>query len=454
MPGRTRTTTGTRPAVPTERPAALFADSVNMEQSTRPSTRVETLVMPKVEVPEQLPMTRGGKPTREMPDPRGGRTATPSETSTQAPEGRTVTQMDTPIGRGGGTRITRMPEAPGGKGQTDEAGETPDIGGKEKGEKGGKEVRTGRGRTKAPEVPPEKDGFRTPPPQTGARPALGQGPVRGPVLPVKELIPGGLEKLPNQEGVAKRFASDAALLHQQLRPSEIPSSDRALRLWAFFSAYAEAAAAHDKTPLGGEVFDKALKEQGFAELRDAHTGEDGLKKAKWVLEAPKPEEARQRAEQVQLEPPPEVLLSEQQQAQPQPEAQQPRKQEEPQKPRQEVKDNVFTQPPPSDRAPLERVDGHPELMRVSPQTAEAPRPVLQPVNPQEKRGLEQMGAELQRMGGSLKKLGGNMLWNTLHLFRNSPEESAVEQEKFSQMAFGAILAFVGLMLLGILLVSL
>ena len=242
-----RTTTGTRPAVPDPRPAATFADSATMEQGTRPSTRAETLVMPKVELPEPPPMTRGGKPTRELPATRGGRTPTPAETSTQAPEGRTVTQMDTPIGRGGGTRVTRMPEAPGGKGQTDEAGETPDIGGKDKGEKGGRETRTGRGRTRAPEVPAEKDGFRTPP-QTATRPALGQGPVRGPLLPVKELIPGGLEKLPDQEGVAKRFASDAALLHQQLRPSALPSSDRALRLWAFFTAYAEAAAAHDKTP--------------------------------------------------------------------------------------------------------------------------------------------------------------------------------------------------------------
>ena len=172
-----------------------------------------------------------------------------------------------------------------------------------------------------------------------------------------------------------------------------------------------------------------------------------------MLEAPHPEEARQRAEQVQLEPPPEVLLSEQQQAQQPQEPQQPRKQEEPQKPRQEMKDSAFTQQP-SERPALERLEGHPELMRVAPQTAEAPRPLMQPVNPQEKRELEQQSPEQERLGGRMKKLGGNMLWNTLHLFRNSPEESAVEKEKYSQMAFGVILAFVGLMLLGILLVSL
>jgi hypothetical protein len=354
-----------------------------------------------------------------------------------------------------------MPDAPGGKGNTDPtgagteagtgAGDTPDIGGKG----GGGELRKGRGfelrgRTKAPEVPPEKDGFRAPK-QTGTRPALGQGPMRGPVLPVKELVPKGLDKLPNQEGVAKRFASDAALLHQQVRPSDLPSTERAARLWAFFAAYAEAAAAHQGTPEGNELFDKALTEQGFAELRDAQTGEDGLKKAKWVLESPHPEEAKQRAEQVQLEPPPEVLLSESAQQQPPPEAQQARKPEEPQTPRQESKDSAFTQP--SERPALERVEGQSEFMRVSPQTADAPRPIMQPVTP-DKRGFEQVGPELQRLGGNLKKLGGNMLWNVLHRFRSSPEDSAIEKEKFSQLAFGAILAFVGLMLLGILLVSL
>jgi hypothetical protein len=331
----------------------------------------------------------------------------------------------------------------------------------ERGEKMPREARTPKGKTKAPEVPPERDGFRTPPPPTGMRPALGNEPVRGPVLPVEDLVPDGLEKLPDREGVAKRFATDSALLRHQLRPSELPASDRALRLWAFFTAYAEAAAAHEKTPEGAEIFDKALKEQGFAELRDAHTGKDGLKRAKWVLNAPHPEEARQRAERVHVQPelPPEVLLSEtaqQQLAQPPPEAQQARRQEEPQQPRPqapEMKDSAFA-PQSPERSPLERVDGHAELMRVSPQTAEAPRPLMQPVNPQEKRGFDQLAPELQRLGGNLKKLGGNMLWNTLHLFRNSPEESAVEKERYSQMAFGAILAFVGLMLLGILLVSL
>jgi len=259
-------------------------------------------------------------------------------------------------------------------------------------------------------------------------------------------VPGGLEKLPNQEGVAKRFATDSALLRQQLAPSGLSAGDRAMRLWAFFAAYAEAAAAHKGTPQGGQLFDKALKEQGFAELRDARTGEDGLKTAKWVLESPKPEEARQRAEQVRLEPPPEL-------ARPETPAQQPRPPQAP-KNAQDMKEQPFMPQQPSERSPLEKVPGSPEMMRVSPQQAEAPRPLMQPVNPQEKRGFEQLGPELQRMGGNLKKLGGNMLWNTLHLFRSSPEESAIEKEKFSQVAYGAILAFVGLALLGILLVSL
>jgi hypothetical protein len=72
----------------------------------------------------------------------------------------------------------------------------------------------------------------------------------------------------------------------------------------------------------------------------------------------------------------------------------------------------------------------------------------------EQRGTDEVAPELHRHDGTSKRLGANMLWNVLHRFRASPEDSAIEKEKFSQLAFGAILAFVGLMLVGILLVSL
>lgn len=357
-------------------------------------------------------------------------------TSIEPREGRTVSLMDTPIGRGGGTRITRMPEAPGGRGGVDGGGE-----------KGGKEMRTGRmGEPKLP-APPEKDGFGQQPPTTGTRPALGQGPVRGPVLPVKELIPKGLNKLPDQEGVAKRFASDAALLHQQLRPSDMPSTERATRLWAFFAAYAEAAASHPTTKEAQEAFEKGLHEQGFAELREAQSGQDGLKAARWVLESANPEEAAQRAEQVELEPPPEVLLSESaQQAQ-----ETPRKPEEQKaRPQSDAQENAFTQ---GGEPSLERVEGHSEFMRVSPQALDNPRPVMLPANSEQQRLDEQ--PEPLRLPGKFMKLGGNMMWNILHRFRGeSPEDSAIEKERWSQMAFAAMLAFVGLLLVGILVVSL
>jgi hypothetical protein len=447
--------TGSRPALPAEpREAALFADALTDDRGGKLSKGTETLVMPKVQLPEPKPMTRGGKEFREPPGQRGDKAQTPADTSHEAPEGRTVTTMDTPIGRGGGTRITRMPQAPGGKGEAGEAGETPDISGKpQKGEVGGgsKEFRPGRVKTKEPELPPEPDGFRTPVPTTGTRPALGQGPVKGPVLPLKELIPGGLDKLPNQEGVAKRFASDAALLHQQVRPSELPHGERALRLWAFFAAYAEAAAAHPKTQQGNEVFDKALKEQGFGELHDAHSGEDGLKKAKWVLESSSPQEARQRADDVHLALPPEVQAWEAAQTLP-PQSEEAKKPEEQARPRQDSKEKVLPQA--KERPALEKVEGRPEMMRVSQQTADGPRPLALPVpgKPQEE---EELPPELQRKEGtSWKRLGGNMLWNVLHRFRAAPEDSAIEKEKFSQVATAAILAFVGLMLLVILLVAL
>jgi hypothetical protein len=52
------------------------------------------------------------------------------------------------------------------------------------------------------------------------------------------------------------------------------------------------------------------------------------------------------------------------------------------------------------------------------------------------------------------QLGSNMLWNALHRSRNNPEDSALENEKWNQLVFAAILGFVGLMLIIILVVAL
>jgi hypothetical protein len=400
---------------------ATFADALTQEPGKGTGTRgravMATLIMP------QLPP--------EGPPARKGRDVLPSGSPQQAPQGPPVSPMDTPIGRGGGTRIVRMPEAPGGK----ERPTGPSKGG---------DTQPG-GRT------PTRDGFGATP-TTGNRPALGQGEARGRVLPVRDLLPGGLEKLLSQEGVAKRFASDLALLHQQLRPSEMPSSERALRAWAFFTAYAEAAAGHESTPEGRETFDKALKDQGFSELRDAHTGDDGLAAAQWVLEASNPEEARSRAEQVKPEPPPEVKLSESAQPAETPrKAQAQAKDEPPQAPSQEHRDNTFSQGP--ERPALERIPGQAEFVRVSPQLTQMPPQVMVPV----RADAERLGgdeAPLDRWKGRAKRLGRNMLWNVLHRFRAGPEDSAIENEKWDQIAFGAVLAIVGMMVLIILLVAL
>jgi hypothetical protein len=361
---------------------------------------------------------------------------------------------------------------------------------------------------------PQKDGFGTAAAATGNRPTLRTSQVKGPVRPVQELIPPGLGKLGDQAAVAKRFASDLPLLHQQVKPSDLPPSDRALRAWAFFTAYAEAAAAHESTPEGNEIFDKALEKEGFGEYRDARTGKDGVKVAKWVLESLTPEEALDRAEQVEIEPPPEVLLSKAQEAKSKeaakaqdpsakpesnkaqdpsakPEAaktQEPpskpeaaKTQETPTRPQNtqvqdtprrpedapmmnssskslDMKDSAFTQGP--DRPSPERADAKAELTRPNPQQLNNPQPLILPRNPELERRRDDDASMIGRFEDAMKKmdrgirLGSNMLWNALHQLRDGPGDSALEREKWNQIAFAAILAFVGLMLMVILVVSL
>ncbi|MFB1485283.1 Immediate early protein ICP0 [Corallococcus sp. RDP092CA] len=247
------------------------------------------------------------------------------------------------------------------------------------------------------------DGFRTPgAAPTTASPYLGAGEARGPVLDVESLIPSDLEHLEGQLAVGKRFASDGALLAAQVRPSSLPSSDRVARLWAFFAAYAEAAAQHPATPEGKAAFEQALKDQGFAGLQDAHTGQNGVEAGMWVMDAPTPEETRERADAVRLEPPPDVRHSEQ----------------------------------------------------AAPLTPGLYQPLPGPFVRRDAQGNALQNDDPRDRDRTDRRLGARMLWNVLHAFRAGPEEeTAVSQAQWDRMVFGAVLAMVGLALAAIALVS-
>lgn len=261
------------------------------------------------------------------------------------------------------------------------------------------------------------DAFRTEGTIPGSHPTLG-GQERAPVRKVAELVPPGLEKVAGQEELGLRFGSDAALLAQHLKPSQLSSSERATRLWAFFAAYAEAAVAQPAQKEGQEAFRDSLKGQGFAELRDARTGQDGVTQGLWVLTAGTPEEARERVATVRLEPPPEVLHSE---------------------------------------AAVRReglAEGGLAMQARGPDTLRGgPAPLGLRASESEESD-EQPSDSDGRRRSSGKRLGPQMLWNVLHRFRSDPEDGAVAQGHWDRAAFGAMLALVGIALLVLALVSL
>ncbi|MCP3059271.1 Immediate early protein ICP0 [Myxococcus sp. K38C18041901] len=262
-----------------------------------------------------------------------------------------------------------------------------------------------------------RDGFKSQAPATG-HPTLG-GQERAPPRRVAELVPPGLEKLVGQDELGVRFGSDAALLMAHLQPSGMSGSERATRLWAFFAAYAETAAAQPPHQDGKEAFRESLEGHGFAELRDAHTGKDGVTQGLWVLEARTPDEARERVASVRLEPPPEVRHSE-----------------------AAVRAESAVDPGLAAQA------RGPDSLRG------APAPVaMRPAESQDRDGSE-ADDEARPRRTSNKKLGAMMLWNVLHRFRSDPEDGSVAQGQWDRVAFGAVLALVGIALVVLALVSL
>ncbi|MBU8899684.1 Immediate early protein ICP0 [Corallococcus sp. H22C18031201] len=290
-----------------------------------------------------------------------------------------------------------------------------------------------------PEPQPVADGFLSKSGTSGARPALGAT-AREPVLDVRELLPPGLEGLEGQESLAGRFASDSALLAPRLSPASLPSSERVARLWSFFAAYAEAAAAHPPQDEARAAFREALDDQGFATFHDADTGQDGVTAALWVLDADSPEEARQRAETVRLEPPPEVLRSEAAFV-PQKEAP-PREEPARERPAVEQRGPERFEPPGLTAGQLAAAN----LARGLGASV--------PLERRDRFDASPSPADPSARQGSARKLGGPMLWNVLHRFRAGPEEDgAVTQARWERMAFGAMLALVGIALVAVALIS-
>jgi hypothetical protein len=220
-------------------------------------------------------------------------------------------------------------------------------------------------------------------------------------------------------------------------------SERAERLWSFFLVYAQANAKDPsgQTEAGHERFHQLLTEHGFAHLREAHSGRDGVEVARWLLEARSPEELQARLAELHMEPGPQMLPSEVSIPVEQPHTplldlptDSPSTAFDPESPHL----------PPLKTGGAQQGVGMPGMVPTDLRTADGSE-VLHP---------DDIPVAGQARRGTNRRLGSQMFWNFLHRFRDSPEFSAVEREKWNQLAFGAILALVGATLLMVMLASL
>jgi hypothetical protein len=258
-----------------------------------------------------------------------------------------------------------------------------------------------------------------------------------------------LSGIVGQEALAEHFAENLLLLP----PRQSPAS-RSLRLWAMFTAYAEANVKNPmgQTAAGRQAFAETLTANGFAALRDARTGRDGVEVALELLDAPSLEEFHQQLDQVHMEPGPERLptevslpVAEEHRTPEQPEARKEAAARQPQG--QRVLDPKEKE---TDRSPSPA--GQAGVQAPGTQQPQGLAPgVLAPRDPHQE--WEEEKKERERRGTN-KRLGPQMLWSVLHEMRASPEDSAVLKEKWSQLAFGAVVCLLGAALLVAMLASL
>jgi hypothetical protein len=292
-----------------------------------------------------------------------------------------------------------------------------------------------------PSLPPTGSGMPSPSP-TGLPGAPGD------VKSMDELLLE-LSGLLGQEALAEHFAENLLLLP----PRQSPAS-RSVRLWALFTAYAEANAKNPmgQTAAGRQAFAETLTANGFAALRDANTGRNGVEVALELLDASSLEQLHEQLDQAHIEPGAEQLPSEVSL----PVAEEPHTPEHP-----EARKQPAARQPEGHRV-FDQKEKEPERLPTphGPASAQAagaqlPTPLApgQLTQRELRQEWEEEKKERERRGTN-KRLGPSMLWNVLHDLRAAPEDSAVLKEKWSQLAFGAIIALVGVALLVAMLVSL
>ena len=264
----------------------------------------------------EAPRSTGERPALKNRPPEGAEGGSGFE---QRPPSGTGERPQLPTRRGT-TEVPRQEQGRGFEKRPTGTGERPRL---EQG-RGFEKRPTGTGERPRLEQGP---GFETRPTRPGERPRL-ETPPRGPEVPMptpggprgtegaearplEDLVPEFPEPI-GQEALAHHFAEELRYLGAELRPARMAPSTRAERLWAFFRAYAEANARDPagQSAEGRELFRKALNGHGFAGLRDANSGRNGVQLALAMLEAKSPEELHALLAEVHIEPGPSRLSSE------------------------------------------------------------------------------------------------------------------------------------------------
>lgn len=331
----------------------------------------------------------------------------------------------------------------------------------------------------APELPPpEPDNFHGQ--HQPARTVTTGVFVRGEGMPiakaVETLLPD-LKRFRDAPEVVARYSADFAVLAEHLVGTPgLTRRQKAERLYAFFVAYAErfvqvvqrqqpgTKAGHDARQ-GQEQgaglrehpevknFLSALADTGFGELVEHRTGKSGVEVARELLLSKTVREFEQQAQQ-------RVLVPARGETAAPAQAPNPSDVLRPGTPEQFVHhpenaargaEQQIAQSAHFDQREAANVG---DRFRVNAWGPESARVIVQPKLQHDGATHSADDGGAHRLGTTNKRLGRNLFWNVLHRFRDDPDDSALEQERWDRMTFGAVLVLVGVGLLVIVLVNL
>jgi hypothetical protein len=254
------------------------------------------------------------------------------------------------------------------------------------------------------------------------------------------------------EGLNQNGDSAHALQEGQLPPEMADAlMEKLEQMQRFQQGLGKGGLPHNEVEKQAKSFAELLRAMNFGSMKELFSGKDGVQFAYELLMSGSLEKFQQMLKQKEM-------VAEQPQQRPHQDPKEaqlpPPEHYHPATMGKEVIVRDLGGPEPERHFEFDRMTNQQDRGRLQPWQTEGGKVIISAAEREKQELKLPWGEGIAVFGEMGRKLGSNQLWNILHQFRAEGEDSAVEKEKFDQLAFAAIMLLALLMMIVMALVAL